>query len=189
MFKELKDTCINNLNTILEDERMRECESFIKIRREARHQKTLKRQLSKFERLCHRNTGGHSNDQDGALHVWANNTKGRNNTDQDPITTSVQGPTMQGLDTDENKENIWVRNLSKTPLTNAQEKVLARGPYFTIVPKEPPVIEYVVAIEKACQQLKQGEVEELRGEIKSIIRKIHPPDLTSQKRNTKPYNS
>ena len=79
MFKELRDTCINNLNTILEDERMRECESFIKTRREARHQKMLKRQISKFERLCHRNTGGHSNDQDGALHVWANTTKGRNN--------------------------------------------------------------------------------------------------------------
>ena len=170
---------------------MRECESFIKIRREARHQKTLKRQLSKFERLCHRNTGGCSNNQDGALHVWANNTKGRNNVDQGPITTSIQGPsiTMQGLDTDENKENIWVRNLSKTPLTNAKEKVLARGPNFAIVPKEPPVIEYVAAIEKACQQLKQGEAEELRGKIKSIIKKIHPPHLTSQKRNTKPYNS
>ena len=78
--------------------------------------------------------------------------------DQGPITTSIQGPsiTMQGLDTDENKENIWVRNLSKTPLTNAQEKVLARGPNFAIVPKELPVIEYVAAIEKACQQLKQG---------------------------------
>ena len=65
--------------------------------------------------------------------------------------------------------------MSKTPLTKAQEKVLARGPNFAIVPKEPPVIEYVVAIEKACQQLKQGEAEELRGEIKSIIKKIHPP--------------
>ena len=32
-----------------------------------------------------------------------------------------------------------------------------------------------MAIEKACQQLKQGEAEELRGEIKSIIKKIHPP--------------
>ena len=48
-------------------------------------------------------------------------------------------------------------------MTKAQEKVLARGPNFTIVPKEPPVIEYVAAIEKACQQLKQGEAEELRG--------------------------
>ena len=193
MFKELRDTCINNLNTILEDERMRECESFIKTRREARHQKTLKRQMSKFERLCHRNTGGCSNDQDGTLYVWANTTKGRNNSDHGPITTSIQGPStpVQGLDTDidRNKENIWVRNLSKTPLTNTQEKVLARGPNFAIVPKVPPVTEYVAAIEKACQQLKQGEVEELRGEIMSIIKKIHPPNLTSQKKNTKPYNS
>ena len=31
-------------------------------------------------------------------------------------------------------------------------------------------MEYRVATEKACQQLKQGEAEELRGEIKSIIR-------------------
>ena len=158
MFKELKDTCINNLNTILEDERMRECESFIKTRREARHQKTLKRQLSKFERLCHKNTGGRSKEQDGALHahVLANNTKDGSNMVPGPITTSIQGPgtTAEGLDT--NKENIWVRNLSKTPLTTAQEKVLARGPNFAIVPKIPPVVEYVVAIEKACQQLKTG---------------------------------
>ena len=28
---------------------------------------------------------------------------------------------------------------------------------------------------KVCQQLKQGEVEELRGEIKSILKKIYPP--------------
>ena len=178
MFRELRDTCMNNLSTILEDERMRECESFIKTRREARHQKTLKRQMSKFERLCHSNTGGHSNNQDGALHVWANTAKGRNNLDLGPIVTSTQGPhtPVQGLDIDidRNKANIWVRNLSKTPLTNAQEKVLDRGPNFAIVPKVPPVIEYVVAIEKACQQLKQGEVEELRGEIKSIIKKYTP---------------
>ena len=75
----------------------------------------------------------------------------------------------------ENNKNIWVRNLSKTPLTNAQEKVLSCGPNFTIVPRVPPVVEYVVAIEKACQQLKQGEAEELRGEVKTIIKKIHPP--------------
>ena len=175
---------------------MRGCESFIKTRREARHQKTLKRQLSKFERLCHRNTGGHSNNQDGTQHVWANMVNGRNkdlrNINHGLNITSSQGPNntpAQGLDIDRNKANIWVRNLSKTPLTNAQGKVLARRPNFTIVPKVPPVVEYIVAIEKACQQLKQGEAEELRGEIKSIIKKIHPSDLTSVKKNTKPYNS
>ena len=189
MFKELKDTCINSLNTILEEERMKECESFIKIKREERHQKTLKRQISKFERLCHKNTGGRSNVQDGAIHVWTNNMNEKNTTDQGPNNTSIQGPstTTEGLETDEN--NTWVRNLSKTPLTIAQKKVLARGPNFALVPKEPPVIEYVAAIEKACQQLKQGEAEELQGEIKSIIKKIHPPDPTSVKKNTKPYNS
>ena len=197
MFKELRDTCINNLSTILENERIRECESFIKTRREARHLKTLRRQTSKFERLCHKNTGGCSNNQDGTLHVWAN-TEGRYkdliSNDHGIINTSTHGPNntpAQGLDTDieSNKENIWVRNLSKTPLTNAQEKVLSHGPNFAIVPKVPPVVEYVVAIEKACQQLKQGEVEELRGEVKTIIKKIQPPDPTSQKKNTKPYIS
>ena len=59
-------------------------------------------------------------------------------------------------------------------MTKAQEQVLACGPNFAIVPKVRPVMEYIVATEKACQQLKQGEAEELRGEIKSIIKKIPP---------------
>ena len=54
MFKEQRDTCMNNLSTVLDDERMSECKSFIKTRKEVRHQKTLKRQMSKFERLCHK---------------------------------------------------------------------------------------------------------------------------------------
>ena len=54
------------------------------------------------------------------------------------IISSSQGPNntpTKGLDIDRNKANIWVRNLSKTPLGNAQEKVLARGPNFAIVSK------------------------------------------------------
>ena len=59
--------------------------------------------------------------------------------------------------------------------------MLAHGPNFAIVPKVPPVVEYIAAIEKACQQLKQGEVEELRGEIKSIIKKIPPrPNISKE---------
>ena len=89
---------------------MKECESFIKIKREERHQKTLMRQISKFERLCHKNTGGCSNNQDGTIHVWINNTNERNIADQGPNNTSIQGPTTttEGLDTDGN--NTWVRN-------------------------------------------------------------------------------
>ena len=174
MLKEQRDTCINNLSTVLDEERMKDCESFIMTRKEARHQKTLKRQVSKFERLCHKNTGGCTNIQDGTQHEQTNpenriNTGFRGSDSGQNITPG------QGLDIDSNSGNIWVRNLSKTPLTKAQEQVLAHGPNFAIVPKVPPVLEYKVAIKKACQQLKQGEVEELTGEIKSIIKKISPP--------------
>ena len=70
-----------------------------------------------------------------------------------------------------------VRNISKTPLTQSQEKLLLHGPNFVIVPKEPPTSEYIVAIEKATLKLPPGKLEELRGEIKAILKK---------KTNTKP---
>ena len=44
-----------------------------------------------------------------------------------------------------------------------------------IAAKEPPVSDYISQIEKACQQLKQGKAEELRGEIKQIFKKTQPP--------------
>ena len=164
-----------SLSTVLDEEMIEECESFIKTRKEVRHHKTLKRQMSKCERLCHRNTGGHSNVQDGAQHDWTNPPENGINTGPRGSNSGQNITPGQGLDIDSNIGNIWVRNLSKTPLTRAQEQILAQGPNFAIVPKVPPVLEYIVAIEKACQQLKQGETEELRGEIKSIIKKIPPP--------------
>ena len=39
--------------------------------------------------------------------------------------------------------NKWVHNLSKTPLTEVQEKALAHGPNFAVVAREPPVSEYI----------------------------------------------
>ena len=88
-------------------------------------------------------------------------------TDNSTISTNLNGNTNTITGT-----NNWVRKISKTPLTEAQECLLAHGPNFAIVPKEPPVSEYIVVIEKVCQQLKQGEAEELRGEIKLILKKI-----------------
>ena len=63
----------------------------------------------------------------------------------------------------------------KYPLTEEQIKVLLHGPNFAVVSTCPPVGEYIAAIEQACTQLKQGEVEELRGEVKIILEKIQPP--------------
>ena len=71
----------------------------------------------------------------------------------------------------EGSNKKWVWNISKTPLTQAQEKLLSHGPNFVIVPKEPPTTEYIVAIEKACLKLPTGKVEELRGEVKAILKK------------------
>ena len=54
----------------------------------------------------------------------------------------------------------WVKNLSTTPMTADQERLLARGPKFVIKPKKPPVGEYIAAIEQACSKLTQGETDE-----------------------------
>ena len=79
----------------------------------------------------------------------------------------------------------WVHNLSKTPITGDQQKVLARGPNFAIVAKEPPVGKYISQIERMCQQLKQGKAEELRGEIKSNLMNIQPPRPNISKEEAK----
>ena len=61
-------------------------------------------------------------------------------------------------------------NLSSTPLTNEQEKLLAHGPKFVITPREAPVKEYIVAVEQACTKLEQGKQEEFREEVKRLIK-------------------
>ena len=81
----------------------------------------------------------------------------------------------------------WVHNLSKTPFTEDQQKVLARGPNFAIVAREPPVGECISQIERMCQQLKQGKVEELRGETKSIFKNIQPPRPNISKEEAKSH--
>ena len=65
----------------------------------------------------------------------------------------------------------WVINLSDTPLTENQEKLLARGPKFVIKPKQPPVEEYITAIEKTCPKLDKGEADDLRVEVRKALKK------------------
>ena len=49
-----KDTCISKLKEKIGEDLMKECELFIKNRREARHFKTMSRQKRKLEALCHK---------------------------------------------------------------------------------------------------------------------------------------
>ena len=61
-------------------------------------------------------------------------------------------------------------NLSNTPLTEEQEKLLAHEPKFVITPNETLVNEYITAVEPACNKLDQGKQEEFRVEVKRILK-------------------
>ena len=56
---------------------------------------------------------------------------------------------------------------------DAQQSLLSHSQNFVIVPREPPTCESIAATEKACLQLAQGKAEELRGEVKALLRKDH----------------
>ena len=182
MLKIQTDTCTEHLENTLDRESMEECTRFIKEKRESRHFKTLEGQKSKFQRLCQKNRnreGGHSNMQDGNHGHTCINNRSERETIQTGTETTGESTSNNG-----NNNNIWVRNISSTPLTEAQEKILSQGPNFAIVPKFPPVGKYIASIENACSQLRQGEAEELRGEIKTILKKIKPPksNITTEER-------
>ena len=124
--------------------------------------------------MCHKNSinkGGHSN-------IHGNNAfTTRDKTGVSPFSTITStSPT--------DSTNKWVINTSSKPLTKAQEKLLVHRPNFAMVPRSPPVTEYVAAIEQASSKLHQGEAEELRGEVKTIIKKTYnpPPNITKEER-------
>ena len=61
MFRRIRETCKNQLESMVDKEMMEECNMYIENRREVRHLKILDRHLSKFQRLCYGYTGGCSN--------------------------------------------------------------------------------------------------------------------------------
>ena len=173
MFNIQRNTCITNLANKIREEDLKNCEEFIEARREARHHKTMERQKKKLERLCQKKEnsterGGRSNQHGDSTGI---NTE---NLDVSPVDNN----------TNTSNNNKWVINISSKPLTKAQEKLLAHGPNYAVVPKSPPIAEYIAVIEQACSKLQQGEAEELRGEVKSIIKRScnPPPNITREER-------
>ena len=69
----------------------------------------------------------------------------------------------------------WVVNMSKKPFMEAQENLLSHGPNFAITPRCPPIGQYVAAVEQTGQNMAQGEAEQLRAEVKAVLKKIQPP--------------
>ena len=190
MFKWQINTCIDELRKLIRKEDMEECYSFIEGRRETRHQKTQKRHLEKFNRLCHRNsnTGGCSNhSHSGTLSGIGTGGRSNQNTEMASLTQQPNNNTLDPTsdsnnnNSNNNSNNKWVKNLSRRPLTKAQENILSHGPNYAIVTREPPIGEYVAQIERVCQSLTQGEGEELRAEVKAIMKKTKPPKLNISK--------
>ena len=109
----------------------------------------MRRQNTKFEALIQQKQGGHSIQGQGS--------------------SSQMNREMEDTRTDINKK--LVRNLSSTPLTEDQERLLAQGPKFSVRPRQPPVGEYVVAVEEACSRLNKGEADEIRVEVKKALKR------------------
>ena len=135
---------------------LEECKNFIKRVVEVRHQTVLDQQKKKFELLYQQKIGGCSN-------------KGNHSSCATPRSDTSK----------------WVKNLLDTPLTEAQTCLLAHGPNYAVIPKIPPKEEYIAAIEHVCQKLKEGEADELRVEIKNILKKAQTPKSNISKEEFK----
>ena len=137
----------------------------------------------------HVNKGGHSNLNMQGYMYHSSTYMYQSTTDN--LRTTVSTATGTGTTTtgDSNSRSTtpistvvkskWVINMSKKPLTESQEKLLAHGPNYVVTPRSPAIREYIATVAKTCQNLTQGEAEEMRAEMKAAIKRGHPLDLTS----------
>ena len=166
------DTCMRRLSEKLKEEDLHKCLKFIEERKEARHCKTMTRQKEKLEILCRKSNsennfkrGGCSNNMHSGNYMYSSKN------DNNDWSNQVLG----SYDKQQDRQNKWVINISNQPLTPDQEKLLAHGPNYAIVPKDPPVAQYVAAVEHACTRLEEGKAEEFRVQVKVAIQKIKKP--------------
>ena len=95
---------------------------------------------------------------------------------QTTTTTTMTAATTSGY------VSKWVRNLSGTPLTEAQVSLLAHGPNFAVAPRHPPYGECITVVEQACLKLESHSAEELRAEMRGALRHSQNPksNITKQ---------
>ena len=101
---------------------LEECHDFIKRVIEARHQRVWDQQKKNLSCCTSKKTGDCSN-------------KGNHSSCAQTSDTSK-----------------WVKNLSDKLLTEAQTSLLAHGPNYAIIPRNPHKEEYIAAIEQACHK-------------------------------------
>ena len=126
--------------------------------------------------MCQKNRGGCSNQQYGGSGRHASKqqltagekvekTRETPSTAEDAINTNTTTKSMAK----------WVINISSRPLSTVQERLLAQGPNFAVVLREPPIVECITEVEKVCQKLEQGVADKLRGRIKTTLKKAKTP--------------
>ena len=110
--------------------------------------------------------------------MYKNNLEVRQQSAQSIGNSQMQVPIsndqLQGS-SNNNQANKWVVNLSSVPLTPAQESLLAKGPTFALAPLNPPIVEFISAIESVCQKLSDQDVQDLRVETSCLLRKAKTP--------------
>ena len=109
-----RDTCITTLLEVFPKEIMEDCKRLIFLRREAYYIKVKRRQISKLERLCHKNRGGCPNKHDGGQGSHDENTRPNN------FYTDLEEKEKENKHDSELKEK-WVVNLSSQPLSQAEK--------------------------------------------------------------------
>ena len=137
-----RDTCMKELKDQISNFYFQESSKFIERVKETRHQTVLKRHLSKFDRLWQRSNGVQPQEDtsNGCSNTRFN--KQRETTSPDALEDTLATTNLSTTDTDTTiKEytNGWVRNLSSTPLTEAQFSLLLHGPNFTVASRHPPM--------------------------------------------------
>ena len=163
-----RDTCSNKVKEILlekdDHNTLEDCNNLIERVKEYRHNSIMMIQKAKFEGLMQQKQGGHSN--------------------QGEVSSPQNG---DNNDTEDTKK--WVRNLSSIPLSEDQERLLAQGPKFSIKPRQPPVSEYVAAVEQACSRLEKGEADEIRVEVKKVLKRAQCNPRPSSNISKKEYKA
>ena len=156
------------------------CTNFIEKVRLERFNQVRARQVRKFHFLCNKNTNKQANNnrnRDNRILLGVN----ANSTDSNNQAVRHGNDKQTG---NSNLDSKWVINLSKTELTQSQNPVLSKGPYFAVSPDNVPNLNYITAIETMCSKLKEEDVAELRGEINAVLRKgkAPKPNLNKEER-------
>ena len=140
---------------------------------ESRNTNILKRQQSKFDRLCQQKRGVYSN------------PRGGHPKNDHPHSGRI--PNVSTIMTTPHTDK-WVKNLSRAPLTKVQVSLLARGPNFAIAPRPWTHKEYITTtVDQACLSLEPYKTEELRAEIRGLSNIHTPQRQTSPKKRPRDW--